>query len=218
MRHLVCARPARRERVQRCVEPEKETIVMQGKSVHEASVERQRGVTLIEILVAMVLLAVGLLGLAGLQLRGMQVNQGSIWRSQAAVMAEDLADRMRADPVDAQQFSSTSVFYGTFTPSATSTFAPISDWQTILGMMPGGSVPVTTASGATVTDATGQTLPASCNGILPCAVVGPAVGPAPTAVPIAIYWNDSRAATGALGAGAAQQIGSFRMYAELGDF
>jgi len=41
---------------------------------------RQRGMTLIEILVAIVVLSIGLLGLAGLQLKGMQVNQGSTFR------------------------------------------------------------------------------------------------------------------------------------------
>lgn len=53
--------------------------------------------TLIEILVAIVVLSVGLLGLAGLQLKGMQVNQGSVYRWQAVELAEDIADRMRAD-------------------------------------------------------------------------------------------------------------------------
>lgn len=61
----------------------------------------QRGMTLIEILVAIVVLSVGLLGMAGLQLKGMQVNQGSAYRWQAAMLAEDIADQMRADRANA---------------------------------------------------------------------------------------------------------------------
>jgi len=64
---------------------------------NNARAARQRGMTLIEILVAIVVLSVGLLGLAGLQLKGVQVNQGSAYRWQAAMLAEDIADRMRAD-------------------------------------------------------------------------------------------------------------------------
>ena len=58
---------------------------------------RQRGMTLIEILVAIVVLSLGLMGLAGLQLKGMQVNQGSTYRSQAAILAQEMAERIRAD-------------------------------------------------------------------------------------------------------------------------
>jgi len=39
--------------------------------------------------------------LAGLQLKGLQVNQGSTYRWQAAVLAEDIADRIRADKAGA---------------------------------------------------------------------------------------------------------------------
>jgi len=181
---------------------------MAYRAVHRPA-SRQSGVTLIEILVAMVLLGVGLLGLAGLQLRGMQVNQGSMWRSQAAVMAEDLADRLRADPSNAQLLTATGAYYGTFTPASAATFTPMSDWLAMLAMMPGGSV-------ATAANLTGPTLPASCAQVLPCALVKPVSGAAvPTPVQIEIYWNDARAATGAHGAAATDQIGSFTMIAEL---
>lgn len=58
---------------------------------------RQQGATLIEVLIAMVVLAIGLLGLAGLQSTSIQSNQGSYYRSQATVLANDMADRMRAN-------------------------------------------------------------------------------------------------------------------------
>ena len=55
------------------------------------------GFTLIEVLIAMLVLAVGLLGLAGLQATSLRNNQSAYNRSQATQLASDLADRMRAN-------------------------------------------------------------------------------------------------------------------------
>ncbi|MCX7101946.1 MAG: type IV pilus modification protein PilV, partial [Methylobacter sp.] len=55
------------------------------------------GFTLIEVLIAMLVLAVGLLGLAGLQATSLKSNQSAYNRSQATQLAYDLADRMRAN-------------------------------------------------------------------------------------------------------------------------
>ena len=60
------------------------------------------GFTLIEVLVTMLILAVGLLGIAALQLKGLQFNHDSALRSQISNLAYDIADRMRlADSVSA---------------------------------------------------------------------------------------------------------------------
>lgn len=58
----------------------------------------QHGVTMVEVLVAVVVLALGLLGLAGLQASGLRVGQSSLYRTQAAQLAFDMADRLRANP------------------------------------------------------------------------------------------------------------------------
>ncbi|MFN3564498.1 MAG: type IV pilus modification protein PilV [Burkholderiaceae bacterium] len=60
---------------------------------------RSRGVTLIEVLVALVIVAVGLLGLAGLQVRGLSIQKDAHGRAIATQLALDLADRMRANRV-----------------------------------------------------------------------------------------------------------------------
>lgn len=57
----------------------------------------QTGFTLIEILVAVVVLAIGLLGLAGLQVTSLRFNNSSYLRSQATNLAYDLVDRMRVN-------------------------------------------------------------------------------------------------------------------------
>ena len=55
------------------------------------------GFSLIEILIAIVVLAIGLLGLANLQLRALQGNSQSYERSQAHMLAYEISDAMRAN-------------------------------------------------------------------------------------------------------------------------
>jgi len=59
--------------------------------------KRSGGFTLVEILVAIVVLSLGLVGLAGLQMTGLKQNHSSYLRSQATVFAYDMLDRMRAN-------------------------------------------------------------------------------------------------------------------------
>ena len=58
---------------------------------------RQRGVTLIEILITLLILAVGLLGLAALQGISLQSGQVAYQRSQAVNIAYEVADFARAN-------------------------------------------------------------------------------------------------------------------------
>ncbi len=57
----------------------------------------KRGPTLIETLLALVALSLGLLGIAALQMTSMRNNRGAHQRAQAASLAYDIADRMRAN-------------------------------------------------------------------------------------------------------------------------
>jgi len=57
----------------------------------------QRGFTLLEILIAIVIFSIGLLGIAGLQIAGMRFTHGSQLRSAAVLQAESMADLMRAN-------------------------------------------------------------------------------------------------------------------------
>lgn len=58
---------------------------------------RETGTTLIEILVSLVVIAVGLLGLASMQINALKFQQTASQRSEAIQAAYDLADRMRAN-------------------------------------------------------------------------------------------------------------------------
>ena len=59
--------------------------------------KNQAGFTLIEVMIAVLVLSIGLLGLAGLQVTALQNNQSAFMRSQATAFAYDLADRMRSN-------------------------------------------------------------------------------------------------------------------------
>lgn len=56
---------------------------------------RQHGFTLLEVMVALVIFSIGMLGLAGLQAVSLQNNQSAYNRTLATMLAYDLADRVR---------------------------------------------------------------------------------------------------------------------------
>jgi len=55
------------------------------------------GFTVIEVLVSLLVLSVGMMGLASLQVVGLQNTQGGAQRAQAAFLAYDITDRMRSN-------------------------------------------------------------------------------------------------------------------------
>jgi type IV pilus assembly protein PilV len=71
----------RNENIQRCPGP--------------ASV---RGFSLLEVLVALVVIAVGMLGVAVLYVEGMKAERTSLYRTSAVNLVAELADRIRANP------------------------------------------------------------------------------------------------------------------------
>jgi type IV pilus assembly protein PilV len=65
--------------------------------------QRHAGFSLIEVLVAIVVLAIGVLGVAALQTTSLRQGQGSMQATQAMALAYDYADRIRANPCGAYQ-------------------------------------------------------------------------------------------------------------------
>ncbi|MFJ2367458.1 type IV pilus modification protein PilV [Pseudomonas sp. NPDC087697] len=57
----------------------------------------QDGMTLIEVLVALLILGVGLLGAAAIQLNALKYTDSSLMSSQASFIAYDMMDRIRAN-------------------------------------------------------------------------------------------------------------------------
>ena len=61
--------------------------------------QRQKGFSLVEVLVSVVILSVGILGVAGLQMLSLQQNRNSLFRADALLLGGDILDRMRANPL-----------------------------------------------------------------------------------------------------------------------
>jgi type IV pilus assembly protein PilV len=76
----------------------------------------QKGVTMIEVLVAIIVLSIGLLGLAGLQSAGLTYNQSASFRSTATMMTYSILDSMRANRTGAIN-GSYNIAIGTSIPS-----------------------------------------------------------------------------------------------------
>jgi type IV pilus assembly protein PilV len=115
-----------------------------------------RGFTLLEVLVALTILSIGLLGIAGLMMVSLKNNQSAVYRSQAAWLAYDIVDRMRANrglalpAAGASPYSYT--ISSTAVPGAGVAHDDLDAWKTaVTGALTsgGGSVAVVPATGVT---------------------------------------------------------------------
>ncbi len=67
---------------------------MQHKSIKRKS----KGVSMIEVLVTIVVLSIGLLGMAALQMTGLRSVNSASYRTQATLLISDIAERVRSNP------------------------------------------------------------------------------------------------------------------------
>ena len=65
---------------------------------HTRQISKQRGITLLESLIAIVVAALGILGILGVQMRTLTDTQTSMRRAQAIRLIEDLSERMKVNP------------------------------------------------------------------------------------------------------------------------
>jgi|APLow6443716910_1056828.scaffolds.fasta_scaffold233552_1 type IV pilus assembly protein PilV len=98
----------------------------------------QHGLTLIEVLVAIVLIAFGLLAVASMQITGLKNNQSAHYRATATVLAYDMLDRMRANKkalVAGSYHTGGSFIDGITTPGSYGTMAERDrqEWLTQIG-------------------------------------------------------------------------------------
>jgi type IV pilus assembly protein PilV len=68
-----------------------------GNHRAERGLPQQSGVTLLEVMVTVVILSMGLLGLAALQMTGLKNNRDAYNIATAGQVAQDIAERMRSD-------------------------------------------------------------------------------------------------------------------------
>lgn len=100
---------------------------------------RQAGVSLIESLIALLLISIALLGIAGLQLVTLQDARDARWRIEATSLAAGALERMRASPDQAESFE---IDYGdaTFTNCGGDggICSSMNDWLSEVQRMPNG--------------------------------------------------------------------------------
>ena len=133
--------------------------------------QQQKGFSLIEVLVTMVIISFGLLGIAGVIVNSMKNNQSSYARTQASVLANDIIDRMRANRITAETAPyAYNLALGAALPTAGNAVVlnDLTQWRTALAAaMPSGTGSVTMADATQVT--------------------------------VVVQWNDARASTDARG-------------------
>ena len=113
------------------------------KSVHRAG-----GFTLVEVLIALVVLSIGMLGIAALYLESLRASRSALVRTEAVTFAADIADRIRANrnPLDAYDCGGTCEADEGGNAIAV---ADLNAWRTaVAAQLPGGTTSITFAGGA----------------------------------------------------------------------
>ena len=129
--------------------------------VRHQRLNNDSGFTLIEVLIAVLVLSIGLLGLASLQMNALRNNQNSYYRTVATILANDFADRIRSNAagVAANGYNAITRTSITTAPNCTAaTCSPsairdldVAQWYTELGsQLPAGTATVTGAGAGTI--------------------------------------------------------------------
>jgi type IV pilus assembly protein PilV len=69
---------------------------------HPLGLKKQQGVSLLEVLVSVLVLGIGLLGVAALQTSSMRNTNSSLERTMAVILTDTLAELLRANPQQAR--------------------------------------------------------------------------------------------------------------------
>lgn len=112
-----------------------------------------RGTSLMEVLIAMLLLSVGMLGMVALKTASLKYTGQSNARAAASIYATDILDRMRANPVRAVA-GQYNLAIGAAAPATPTTVAQVDlvQWrQRIAEGLPGGTGSVTVAANSVAT-------------------------------------------------------------------
>lgn len=118
---------------------------------HPRPGKKQCGFTLLEVLVTIVVLSLGLLGYAGLQMASLKNSASAYQRSQATILAYDIIDRMRVNR-DQALAGNYNTAVGAPGGGAGVAGDDLTDWKDLLdNALPGGD-------GAIVVDFTGNVL------------------------------------------------------------
>lgn len=118
--------------------------------------QNQSGFSLLEVLIALLVLSIGLLGLAALQITSLRSNEMANMQTTATQLAYDISDRMRANPEGVA--NNEYVLAGGATPSGTSVAAlDLIAWNGAVIDLPGGRSSITQCDDTSVPPCDGLT-------------------------------------------------------------
>ncbi len=106
----------------------------------------QSGTTLIEVLITVVLVSVGLLGLAGLQLTTVQNSNSSSERFEATTLAHDILERLRANR-QAALTGQYNLALGAAPAGANLVGDDLNEWRDALAVLPNGDGSIDVTAG-----------------------------------------------------------------------
>ncbi len=97
------------------------------------------GFTLLEVMIALLILSIGLLGLAALQANSLKINHGALLRTQATFLTYDMMDRLRANRTAALA-GQCDIAMGATISGTSMCAVDVTDWQDNLvgALMPSG--------------------------------------------------------------------------------
>lgn len=110
---------------------------------------KQHGSSLIEVMIALFVLAIGLLGVLAMQVNAIKLNQNAYLYSQAAMLASDMLEAMRSNPTETNSYALTFTEATPDAPNCTTagtdcSTSAIRDWNlnqwrtNVEGLLPGG--------------------------------------------------------------------------------
>lgn len=126
---------------------------------------RARGMSLIEVLVSVLVLSLGLLGIAALQSMALRGGQGSLESSQAVMAATSIIENMRANSANASSYNTSRICSAASISGSDLASNNLRDWLNNLKISIGTSSDTTTC--------------AQITGCPNCAIT--------------VFWDDSRA-------------------------
>ena len=120
----------------------------------------QRGVGMVEVMVSLLLLGIAVIGFAALQVRAVAVTGDSAYRTQAMGIAQELAEKMRANFTQLTGYTTaanwaTAVIPDCMTAACTAAQLQTYDIQNTMALaanlLPGGTVMASTCNGSSNT-------------------------------------------------------------------
>lgn len=101
----------------------------QKTHIQESGICKEKGVGLIEVLIAMLVFGTALVTLSGLQSRSLQFNQSAYLRSQASMLAYDIIDRIRINRIKLSDTTYDIQFDSTDPTGTAMNFTDIINWR-----------------------------------------------------------------------------------------